>query len=176
MNRIELLAQRLRTHLRDASVELEPPASPQGVWRLTARVEDRLLAIEWRPSRGFGLSSSPVEDRSGGPDEVVRDLDHAFERAMVLLRDGGTTLRPQEAGLRELREFRRISQGQLASALGMRQAAISKIETREVLDVTLLRRIVASLGGELEIQARFPGYTMRLRAQATRDEPPSSAR
>jgi len=35
---------------------------------------------------------------------------------------------------------------------------------------------VASLGGELEIQARFPGYTMRLRAQATRDEPPSSAR
>jgi hypothetical protein len=166
MNRIELFAHRLRARLSDAEVALEPPSDPEGKWCLGVWIGERALVIEWWPSRGFGLSSLPAEGQGEGPDEVYRDLDRAFERAMALLVSGGRTVRPREAGLKELRELRRVSQGQLATSLGMRQAAISKIEHREVLDVTLLRRIVASLGGELEIQARFPGYTVRLRPPA----------
>jgi hypothetical protein len=177
---MDLFAQRLRGRLPEAEVVVEPPGDPDDAWWLEARLGDWTLAAGWWPSRGFGLSSWPTpgsEDGSGpqpglrpaepGPDEVYRDLDGALERAVALLRDRARTVRPTEAGLRELRELRRVSQGQLASSLGMRQAAISKIEHRQVVDVTLLRRIVASLGGELEIQARFPGYTVRLRPPDT---------
>ena len=65
--------------------------------------------------------------------------------------------------LSELRQQRSISQEQLAGVLGVRQAAVSKLERRPDIYISSLRSYIEALGGELEIHARFPEGSMRIR-------------
>jgi len=65
-----------------------------------------------------------------------------------------------ELNLQALRQQLGITQSELAETSGFAQGEISRIEQRE--DHTL-RRLIRSLGGELEIHARFPdGRDIRL--------------
>ncbi|MEX2182105.1 MAG: helix-turn-helix transcriptional regulator [Gemmatimonadaceae bacterium] len=59
-------------------------------------------------------------------------------------------------GLRQLRESRATSQVAVASAMGVSQSAVSKIERRDDVSVAALRDYIAALGGAMEIHARFP--------------------
>lgn len=61
-----------------------------------------------------------------------------------------------EMPLNQLRQALRLSQEQIAQALGVTQAAISKMENREDLLIGTLRRFIEAMGGELDIRARFP--------------------
>ena len=61
-----------------------------------------------------------------------------------------------ELALRELRQARNLSQQQLADALGISQAALSKMEHQSDIQVSTLRRILDAMGGELKLVARFP--------------------
>jgi DNA-binding XRE family transcriptional regulator len=61
-----------------------------------------------------------------------------------------------EMSLNELRAARAITQEHLASILGVRQAAVSKMEKRADMYVSTLRHFVRAMGGELEIRAVFP--------------------
>jgi transcriptional regulator with XRE-family HTH domain len=67
-----------------------------------------------------------------------------------------TELIREEATLRELREVRARSQAQLAERLKIGQAAVSKLERRTDMYISTLRGLIAAMGGELEIVARFP--------------------
>jgi DNA-binding Xre family transcriptional regulator len=68
-----------------------------------------------------------------------------------------------ELNLQALRQQLDITQTELAEASGFSQGEISRIEQREDHMVSTLRRLVRSLGGELEIHARFPdGRDIRL--------------
>ena len=68
-----------------------------------------------------------------------------------------------EMNLQALRQQLGITQAELAEAAGMGQGEISRIEQREDHMVSTLRRIVRSLGGDLEIHARFTdGRDIRL--------------
>lgn len=68
-----------------------------------------------------------------------------------------------EMNLQALRQQLGVTQAELAEATGMGQGEISRIEQREDHMVSTLRRIVRSLGGDLEIHARFPdGRDIRL--------------
>lgn len=58
--------------------------------------------------------------------------------------------------LSELRKLAGKSQKQLADKLGMKQPSLSKLEKQSDMQVSTLRRIVAALGGELEVIAKFP--------------------
>src|SRR5262245_66628255 len=68
-----------------------------------------------------------------------------------------------EMNLQALRQQLGITQSELAEAAGMGQGEISRIEQRGDHMVSTLRRIVRSLGGELEIHSRFAdGRDIRL--------------
>lgn len=58
--------------------------------------------------------------------------------------------------LDEIRRARGMTQVTLASAMGVSQAQITKVEHQADLYVSTLRRLVEAMGGELELVARFP--------------------
>jgi len=69
----------------------------------------------------------------------------------------------QEMALDELRTALDLTQEQLAEALHVRQAAISKVERRSDMFISTLRKIIEAMGGELEIRAILPGGVVRIR-------------
>ena len=61
-----------------------------------------------------------------------------------------------EMALDELRVARDLTQEHLAQLLGIRQAAVSKMERRADMYISTLQSMVRAMGGELKIQAVFP--------------------
>jgi ribosome-binding protein aMBF1 (putative translation factor) len=59
--------------------------------------------------------------------------------------------------LRKLRQARSQKQATLARKLKVKQAAVSKIESRKDMYVSTLRSLIEAMGGQLEITAKFPG-------------------
>ena len=84
-------------------------------------------------------------------DPVGRARIEAYKRAM---RDA--------LALGELRSEAGATQHQVAEVLGVSQANVSRIEREEDIYLSTLRRYVAALGGELEINAVFPDRTVAL--------------
>lgn len=68
--------------------------------------------------------------------------------------------------LGDLRSETGVTQHQVAEALGVSQANVSRIEREEDVYLSTLRRYVAALGGELEINAVFPDRTISLVASS----------
>lgn len=64
--------------------------------------------------------------------------------------------------LEELRRTCDLSQEEMAGRLDTQQAQISRLERRNDLLVSTLRRYVDALGGQLEIRAIFPDWTVQL--------------
>jgi transcriptional regulator with XRE-family HTH domain len=58
--------------------------------------------------------------------------------------------------LEELRKARSLSQEEMAATMEVGQPAVAKLEKRNDMHVSNLRRYVEALGGTLEITARFP--------------------
>jgi predicted transcriptional regulator len=67
-----------------------------------------------------------------------------------------------EANLRRVRDLLGKTQEEIAAALQMRQSTLSQQEARHDHKVSTLRRYVETLGGELEIVARFGDKSVRL--------------
>jgi DNA-binding XRE family transcriptional regulator len=161
MTPIEQLQKRVEQRFGDAQCELDVPAAPEGRWFLDVSLGEQVLVVEWRPDRGFGIST-PVNDAFGaGPDEVYPDLESVWERVRALLLSGTSTHSP-EARLPALRSLIGMTQAELAERLHVQQAAVSKLERRDDMMVSTLANVVAALGGTLEIRARFPGGVVRV--------------
>ena len=64
--------------------------------------------------------------------------------------------------LRELREQLGKTQGDLAAASKISQAELSRAERRRDHLISTLRRYVESLGGEIEVLAKFKDKRVRL--------------
>ena len=69
----------------------------------------------------------------------------------------------ERMALHDLRKLRRKTQNTLASATGIAQSEISRIETRTNLSLNTLDAYVRGLGGELEIRAVFPEQVIAIR-------------
>lgn len=162
MNAIEQIERILSETLPGAHLSLDRPKQPTGPWWLDAVLGEHSVTVEWRPKKGFGISSGPSESYGEGPDEVLEDAALAVARIILLLKTGEKTESPRDVELRRLREEKDISQEELASVLQMSQPAISKMERRGDMSISTLRKIVAALGGELELVARFPDHTTRI--------------
>jgi transcriptional regulator with XRE-family HTH domain len=65
--------------------------------------------------------------------------------------------------LRELRKARNVTQVEVAMAMDIEQASVSKIERREDMYVSTLREYVKALGGELKLVASFPDAQIQVR-------------
>jgi transcriptional regulator with XRE-family HTH domain len=61
-----------------------------------------------------------------------------------------------EMQLQELRKARHVTQVEVAKAMSVEQAAVSKLERRDDMYVSTLREYVKALGGELKLIASFP--------------------
>lgn len=64
--------------------------------------------------------------------------------------------------LDELRTARELTQENLAEALGMTQAAVSKMERRTDMYISTLAKFIEAMGGKLEIRASFPDGDVRI--------------
>lgn len=67
-----------------------------------------------------------------------------------------TALVAEEMALRDLRKARRQTQRSVARKLGIGQDSVSRLEQRSDLLLSTLRGYLASMGGSLELVARFP--------------------
>jgi DNA-binding transcriptional regulator YiaG len=61
-----------------------------------------------------------------------------------------------EMQLQQLRKSRDVTQVQVAKAMSIEQATVSKLEHREDMYVSTLREYVKAVGGELKLVASFP--------------------
>jgi transcriptional regulator with XRE-family HTH domain len=64
--------------------------------------------------------------------------------------------------LSECRQMAGKSQQEVADLLGIKQPSLSKLERQKDMQISTLQKIVAALGGELEVLARFPNGTVRI--------------
>jgi DNA-binding transcriptional regulator YiaG len=61
-----------------------------------------------------------------------------------------------EMRLQELRKARKVTQVEVAQAMSVEQAAVSKLEHRDDMYVSTLRDYIKALGGDLKLVASFP--------------------
>ena len=68
----------------------------------------------------------------------------------------------EEMALDELRAARDLTQEHLSKILGVRQAAVSKLERRTDMYISTLADFIKAMGGTLEIRAIFPDGNVRI--------------
>lgn len=104
MSDFDLLANLLRTALPDLEVSLDQPTESGSPAWLDVAWQGRVVSVEWRPRRGFGISllETSGDPRVGlfeGPDEILSDPYVARDRILSLL--------GADASVRPLRTARR---------------------------------------------------------------------
>lgn len=67
-----------------------------------------------------------------------------------------------EMQLQELRKTRKVTQVEVAKAMSVEQATVSKLEHRDDMYVSTLREYVKALGGELKLVASFPDVEIQV--------------
>lgn len=169
MNEIQRLKERIAKELPNARLALDAPQPPRpsGAWWLEIDQDGHEVVVEWKPGRGFGLTS-PAEGFGEGADEAYDDVDATARRVIDLVKKKERTKPPEEIALSKLRQSRQISQEALAEALNIRQAAVSKMEHRSDLRLSTLEKAVIAMGGRLEIRARFPNKVVVISHRASK--------
>lgn len=157
MNPIERIRGVVIEEFPGVSAVVDPPAFGSGSWNLDIRRgNDYLMFVEWRPGEGVGVSTPSPDDLWSGHDEVYNDDRAATARILHLLRSGQPTVPPLAVQLAELRRLVGLSQAELAGRMGVKQANVSRIESRGDILVGTLSKVVAAVGASLTITARFP--------------------
>lgn len=160
--RIEHLTDLIRGRLPEAAVTIDAPPRESDPWFVDVRVGEQSIVVEFRSDLGFGLSTQSSESYGEGADEFMEKDEDVAARIVTLVRSGQRTSPQRVHLLQELREHRNVSQVALATKLGIRQPTVSKIERREDVALSTLRRYVEALGGTLQITARFPDYEFEI--------------
>jgi DNA-binding XRE family transcriptional regulator len=160
---IEKLYEDLVKRFPSLVIKLDPSGTVTGSWFLDVYREGDLypVNVEWRPDRGFGVTTPAPWDYGTGVDEVYGSAQGTFNRVVHLVETGESTVPPEAVRLAELRQSRGLSQAELAERVGVKQANISRIEGRDDLKVSTLAKLVAAMGATLSIRARFPDGTER---------------
>ena len=96
MNELKRLAELIERRFPSASTAIDEPVRESGNWWLDIGLKDASVVIEWRPDRGFGISTPSHDDFGSGPDEVHPDAGTAFERVEELLLGRTRTSPPSE--------------------------------------------------------------------------------
>src|SRR5687768_15851202 len=149
MNPLKALQQFVQRNYPEARTDLIAPLDSHGVWSLDVDLAEKHLAIEWSRATGFGVSSASDENYGEGPDEMYGSLEDAQQRVDQLLTTNERTSPSFPVLLSRLRERQGVTQQELATRLGIRQATISGLEHREDVQVSTLRRVIEALGGKL---------------------------
>lgn len=89
MSEIETLADLLRFSSSELGLRLDAAAEGGTAW-LDVERRGRVVAVEWRPQQGFGVSllessGDPLAGLYEGPDEILADPYSARDRILSLL-------------------------------------------------------------------------------------------
>jgi len=160
MSPIEQLSRELKSHFPQAQIDLRKADDPNGFQFLNLRSNGFEVAVEWKHDEGFGVSSfcDDTHDLAGlfeTPDDWYTSKEAVFHRIVSLVLDQKST-KPSVTTISEMRQERGVSQEALAERLNVKQATYSKMERREDVRVSSLRRVIEAMGGRLLIQAIFP--------------------
>jgi plasmid maintenance system antidote protein VapI len=97
---------------------------------------------------------------------MARSFDELVKRTTAKKTRAKAARRTQqllgELLLSEVRELIGKSQQEVAESLEMKQPSLSKLEKQADMQISTLRKIVAALGGELQVLARFPNGIVRI--------------
>ena len=163
MKNISELARKLSQALPESQVAVDLTENPRGSSWIDIRSGDHVVTVEYRPGKGYGVSTHDQDDGLGqGPDEVYAGAAETFSRVVGLVTKRELTLEPQEILLRKLRRHRKVTQQDLARQMRVQQAAISKMERRDDMLLSTLRKAVAGMGGLLEVRAIFPDSVVQI--------------
>lgn len=160
--RIDNLKKLIEGELAGSVVRADAPSRPTGDWFVDVKCGDQSFVVEYRPKLGFGLSSTPSDGYGEGPDEFVESEEALVDRLGALVRRKARTEPVRARLLQDLRSKRHVTQVELADRLGIRQPTVSKIERREDVNLSTLRKYVEALGGELRVTATFADGTVEL--------------
>jgi len=98
--------------------------------------------------------------------EMAKSFDELVKRTTTKKTQAKAARRAQqllgELLLSEVRELSGKSQQEVAESLGMKQPSLSKLERQADMQISTLRKIVAALGGELQIVAEFPNGIVKI--------------
>lgn len=69
----------------------------------------------------------------------------------------------EEILLSEMRKMAGFTQNELAEKIGVSQSALSQIESQSDLHLSTLSKLVAALGGELELHVKYQGKDLKIK-------------
>jgi DNA-binding XRE family transcriptional regulator len=163
MSLFDQLVERVRTRFGDdpkLHVSVDEPVKPDGIHFLSiGRDDDYVVEIEWQRHRGFGIAAGHAMTFGSGVDEIRPSVDQAFERVAQLIETGEGTSIEARLDLSDLRKVRGLLQTEVAHRLGISKSGLAQMEKASAIrsmQVDTLSRVIASLGGELVLTARFP--------------------
>jgi len=161
VNPLEKLRHEVANRFPDINAEIDAPAEETGVWHLDLRPSggSTWIVVEWKPELGFGVSTPALDEYGTKPDELYQNAEGAFDRVAELILANGRTEPAAAVQLAKLRKARKLSQAELARRVGIKQAAIARIEGRNDILLSTLWRVISALGGKLSIRAEFPDGT-----------------
>ncbi|HEX8431441.1 MAG TPA: XRE family transcriptional regulator [Longimicrobium sp.] len=169
MNDVENLRERLNARFPTATLTLDTAETDTGSWWLDVELKGHLVVVEWRPTRGFGVSTPASDDYGAGADEIYPDVESAFARIRSLLLGRLRTSAAKELSLGAVRESRRLSQVEVARRMEINQGALSRMEHRRDMLVGTLRSAIEAMGGQLELRAEFEDGTFRITLEEEAD-------
>jgi DNA-binding XRE family transcriptional regulator len=144
----------------DLEVSIDEPKSPDGIWFLTVTRDDGfVIEVEWHRHRGFGIAAGRELTFGSGVDEVYGSPESTIGRVIDLVETGDATTGGQPVDLARLRKLRGLLQKDVASQLGISKSGLAQMERAAALtsmQIETLRKLVASMGGELVLTAHFP--------------------
>src|SRR2546426_506870 len=100
MNQVEILKRKIEADLPGVVATVDRPSNTDSPWMLDVSFREQTVNIEWRPRRGFGVSTIP-HAFGEGPDEVFSRMEDALNRVIQLLRSRESTTPPRECSLSE---------------------------------------------------------------------------
>lgn len=140
-----------------AAVEVDAPSKPEGEWWIDLEIDGMHSNVLWQKSLGFGLYVR--ENGFGGrPQEIYRKAAEAGARVLQLAAQWRKDAKFHALGLKELRHLLGETQDDVAKALNLDQARISKIENGADMKISTLMGFLAAMGGTLELRAHFASF------------------
>ncbi len=91
MNLLQQLESRVREEFPDIHARLDLSVAPEASSWLDLTLRDHRATVEWRPGRGFGVSSSPETVYGEGSDELYPDVSTTLERLVAILKKRSRT-------------------------------------------------------------------------------------
>jgi DNA-binding XRE family transcriptional regulator len=114
------------------------------------------------------MSASKAATRTQSVDDINGPDDIDLSRAKVVRRGPKG---PVRLPLRAIREGARRTQAEVASALGVEQSVISRLEGRSDAHISTLRKYAAAIGATCEVTFVFPTGHRLVLAEPEDDKP-----